>query len=215
MKFLAFIVLCCLSTLALANDAYLRLMTVLKPTYPRELLKTAHAGKVLVELTINASGKVEKTRITESSHPKLAEAAQQTLAKWRYQPWNTTQGRPEKVHITVPIIFSAHGLEPFSKEISVGLENTRCSYLNQEVELSERNFPQEPLSKVDVFWHTRRYLTSDYVNWQVPNKAKRSTLLTELDKALPAIVKACKQDPEARYGTYLPHEIRGVLVSHH
>jgi len=214
-KFFAFIVLCCLPTLALANDAFLSLMSGLKPPYPRELLKSAHPGKVLVELSINASGKVEKTRIVESSHPKFAEAAQNTLSKWRYEPWSTTQGRPEKVDVMVPIIFGAHGLEPFSKEITVGLENTRCTYLNQEVELSERNFPLEPLSKVDVFWHTRKYLASGYVTHQVPNKSKRSTLLTELEKAVPAIVKACKQDPDARYGTYLPHEIRGVLVSHH
>lgn len=214
MKFLAFIVLCCLPTLALANDAFLSLMTGLKPTYPRELLKSAHSGKVLVEMTISASGQVENTRIVESSHPKFAEAAQHTLSKWRYQPWSTTQGRPEKVDVLVPIIFGAHGLEPFSKEISVGLENTRCTYLNQEVELSERNFPLEPLSKVDVFWHTRKYLASSYVAHQVTNKAKRSALFTELDKAVPAMVKACKQNPDARYGNYLPHEIRGVLVSY-
>ena len=215
MKFLVLMVLCCLSSLALANDTVLSGLSTPTPAYPRALLKSAHAGKVLADLTISASGKVEHVRITESSHPAFAEAVQHTLAKWRYQPWKPTQGRPAKVGITVPVIFGAQGMAPFSKAITVGLENTSCAYLNQEVSLSERNFPLEPLSQVDVFWHTRHYLASSYVTWQVPDKTRRSALFTELEHAVPAIVKACRANPDARYGNYLPHEIRGVLVSHH
>lgn len=214
MRFFAFIVLWLISAVALANEAFLNGVATPKPAYPRELLKTAHAGKVLVELSISATGKVEKTRIVESSHPKFAEAAQHTLSKWRYQPWRTTQGRPESVDIMVPIIFGARGLEPFSKELTVGLDNTLCAYLNQEVTLSQRNFPLESLSKVDVFWHTRKYLASSYVTWQVPGKTKRAALFTELEQAIPALVEACRENPDARIGNYLPHEIRGVLVSH-
>lgn len=215
MKFFVFIALWLVSAVALANEAFLNGVATPKPAYPRELLKIAHTGKVLVELSISAAGKVEKVRIVESSHPKFAEAAQRTLSKWRYQPWRATQGRPESIDIMVPIIFGAHGLEPFSKEITVGLENTLCAYLNQEVTLSERNFPLDPLSKVDVFWHTRKYLASSYVTWQVSGKTKRAALFTELEKAIPAMVKACRENPDARIGNYLPHEIRGVLVSHH
>ena len=213
MKFFALIVMCCLSAATLASGAVLIPVITPSPAYPRELLKKRYTGKVVVNLTISAFGSVQSTKIIESSHPELAVAAQQAMVKWRFKPWDIVDGRPANVDITVPIIFGARGFEPFTKEITVGVENTLCAYLNQEVYLSGRNFPEAPL-KVDVFWHTRKYLKGSYVAHLVPDPEKRDALITELERAIPEIVQACKQNPDSRYADHLPHEIRGVLVSY-
>lgn len=215
MKFFVFMLLAWFCTLVTASEALLIPVTTPEPEYPQTLLKERYTGKVLVNLTIGAFGTVQSTRIIESSHPMLAEAVQHAVVKWRYQPWDVTEGRPGKVDISVPILFGALGIEPFSKEITVGLENTLCAYLNYEVKSSQLNYPKDPLSMVDVFWHTRDYLAGSYVGYRVPDPTQRKALFDELKQAVPAIVKACKRNPKTRYSDHLPAGIRRLLASQH
>lgn len=214
MKFFVFILLGWLCIEAQANEVLLHPVSTPKPEYPQELLKTRYTGKVLANVTISAFGTVQNTRIIESSHPKLAEAAQQALVKWRYQPWDVVEGIPGSVDITVPFIFGARGIEPFSKEITVGLDRTLCAYLNYEVKISKLDFPKDPLSKIDVFWHTRQYLSGSYAAYRIPGQTERKALFAELENAVPTIIKNCRRNPDARYAEYLPQAIRSLLASH-
>lgn len=87
MKFFVFILFGWFSTLTLASDALLVPVSRPSPEYPQELLKSHYTGKVLINLTVSAFGTIQSTRIIESSHPKLSEAALHAIVKWRYQPW--------------------------------------------------------------------------------------------------------------------------------
>lgn len=213
MKFFVFIMIGWFSVMAQANNALLVPIVTPTPEYPPELLKTRYTGKVLANITISAFGTVQGTRIIESSHPKLAEATQHAIVKWRYQPWEVSEGKPATVDITVPILFGARGIEPFSKDITVGLQNTLCAYLNYEALASRRDYPGDPLNTIDVFWHTRKHLSGSYVAYRVPEQVERKALFAELENAIPKIIKECGRNPNARYADYLPQSIRSLLAS--
>ena len=210
-KVLAFIAFLLFSFTTHASEALLIPLSTPKPEFPQKLLKKRHAGKVLVSLTVGAFGTVQSARIIESSHPQFAEAAQRAVVKWRYRPWEVIEGKPSSVEIVVPIIFGARGLQPFSPQITVGLENTLCAYLNHEVHASKRDFPNEPLSEVDVFWHTRAYLAGSYTRFRVPDEATRTALFSTLETAVPRIVKDCENHPDRRMVGLLPKEIAQLL----
>ncbi len=211
MKLFVFILIGWFSTGALASDALLIPVSRPNPEYPQELVKSHYTGKVLINLTVSAFGTVQGIRVIESSHPKLSEAALRAIVKWRYQPWEVADGKPGNVSIIVPILFGARGIEPFSKEITVGLEHTLCAYLNYEAKTSKLDYPKDPLNKIDVFWHTRQHLAGSYVAYRVQEPEKRAALFAELESAIPGIIKDCRRNPDARYADYLPQQIRALL----
>jgi len=69
-----------------ANQLLLVPVFTPKPEYPDELIKTRYAGKVRVSLTIGSQGTVQAARVIESSHPRLAEAAQRALVHFPIEP---------------------------------------------------------------------------------------------------------------------------------
>jgi TonB family protein len=211
-KVLAFIAFLLFSVAIHASEALLIPVSTPKPEFPQNLLKKRHPGKVLVSLIVGAFGTVQSARVIESSHPQFTEAAQRAVVKWRYRPWEVAEGKPSSVEIAVPIIFGARGLHPFSPQITVGLENILCAYLNHEVHASKRDFPNEPLSKVDVFWHAQKYLAGSYTRSRVPDEAARTALFSTLEKAVPKIVKDCRNHPDRRMVGFLPKEIAELVV---
>lgn len=212
MKVLAFMAFLLFSFATHAREALLIPVSTPKPEFPQQMLKKRHAGKVLVSLTVGAFGTVQNARIVESSHPQFAGAVQRAVTKWRYRPWKAVDGKPSSVEIAVPIIFGARGLHPFSPQITVGLENTLCAYLNHEVHASKRDFPNEPLNKVDVFWHAQKYLAGSYTRFRVPDEAARAALFSKLEKAVPRIVEDCQTHPDRRLGGFLPRDIAELLA---
>ncbi|OCR26481.1 hypothetical protein AFK24_03430 [Pseudomonas syringae] len=212
MKVLALIAFLLFSVAIHASEALLIPVSTPKPEFPQNLLKKRHPGKVLVSLTVGAFGTVQSARIIESSHPQFTEAAQRAVVKWRYRPWEVAEGKPSSVEIAVPIIFGARGLQPFSPQITVGLENTLCAYLNHEVHASKRDFPKEPLSEVDVFWHAQQYLAGSYTRFRVPDESARAALFLKLEKAVPKIVTACEKDPDRRLGDVFPKGITALWI---
>jgi TonB family protein len=206
-KFFSLWVLCWVCLAVQAKEALLIPVFRPAPEFPKDLLKKRHAGKVFVNLTVGAFGTVQTARVRESSHPRFTEAAQKAVVQWRYEPWDVTDGRPSSVDITVPIIFGAQGIEPFSPLITVGLENTLCAYLNYEVQTSQQNFPDEPLSTVDVFWHAREHLAGSYTRFMVPDEDARNVLLSRLETAIPKAVNACRNNPQRKLSKFLPEEI--------
>ncbi|HEY0286661.1 MAG TPA: energy transducer TonB [Pseudomonas sp.] len=212
MRFCAFSVFLLCSFKALAADVLLIPVFTPKPEYPKQLIDTRYTGKVRVNLTVAAHGGIQATKIIESSHPQLTEATQRVVVQWRFKPWDASHGQPSKIEVTVPILFGARGIEPFSREITVGLRNTLCAYLNYEVKTSLLNFADEPLKNVDVFWYTHDFLAGSYVQLRVSDQSEREALIAQLEKAIPRLVRKCRRNPDHPYAYYLPREIRDVLV---
>ena len=211
MKLLVFICVFFLTVAVYAAPIVLIPQSMAHPEFPEELLKKSHAGKVIVYLQVDSSGTVRTVKVMESSHPKFAEAAQRALVQWRYEPWEAHTDAPSKLGILVPVIFGARGIEPFSPEVTVGLGNILCAYLNYEVKASKREFPGEPLSQVDVFWYTGQHLSSGYAEHQLPEEGERKALYGRLVKSIPNVVKKCRRNPDSRYGEHLAQEIRALL----
>ncbi|QIQ72660.1 TonB domain-containing protein [Pseudomonas coronafaciens pv. striafaciens] len=156
MRISAFMIAAALALPVSATELFLVPMHTPTPVFPAELIKTRYAGKVRAQLWIKSDGQIREVRAIESGHPQLTEAVEQTLRQWRYKPWIGT----------VPVIFGSHGYRRFNTEVTVGLGNIRCGYLNHEVKSARQGYPKEPLSKVDVFSYTGQALFGSHVAHQ-------------------------------------------------
>ena len=208
---LVWVLLMVFSVTAWASDVLLVPVFTPKPQFPAALLKERYTGKVFAHITIGNTGYLRAMHLIESSHESFSEAAIKAMGQWRFEPWEVKEGRPEELGITLPIIFGAEGIKPFSAEITVGLGNTTCAYLNNEVRMSKKDYPHAPLSEVDVFWYHRYYLGSSYIAYRAPENETRMALYAALQKAIPSVVKGCQGNKGGLYSDYLPSELRNVL----
>jgi protein TonB len=75
------------------------------PTYPSSLLSKGIGGRVLVNCTVDDSGRVAGTSIKQSSgHPDLDKAAINAVNKWKFKPASKA-GRSIKASCIVPFNF--------------------------------------------------------------------------------------------------------------
>lgn len=201
MRISAFMIAAALALPVSAAESFLVPMHTPTPVFPAELIKTRYAGKVRAQLWIKSDGQIREVRAIESCHPQLTEAVEQTLRQWRYKPWIGT----------VPVIFGSHGYRRFNTEVTVGLGNIRCGYLNHEVKSARQGYPKEPLSKVDVFSYTGQALFGSHVAHQ-RTEPERKALLEQLGAAIPTVVSNCRSNPDHRYGDYLPAPERVLMA---
>lgn len=80
-----------------------RLIRQVKPTYPREAFAKKIEGVVIVELLIDANGRIAGARVTQSV-PLLDEAALVSVRQWLFEP-AVKQGRPVATLAYAPISF--------------------------------------------------------------------------------------------------------------
>lgn len=80
-----------------------RLRTV-QPEYPPEALAAGQRGIVVLELTIDARGRVSDVKVIRSVAP-FDDAAMAAVRLWEYEPV-TVQGRQTPVRLTVPVSFA-------------------------------------------------------------------------------------------------------------
>ncbi|WP_412778640.1 energy transducer TonB [Pseudomonas congelans] len=211
MRMTVFMIAAALAPHVSAAEPFLVPIYTPAPVFPPELVKTRYAGKVRAQLWIKSDGQVREVRAIESGHPQLAEAVEQALRQWRYKPWVGTVGAPPMTTITVPVIFGSHGYRRFNTEVTVGLGNIRCGYLNHEVKAARQDYPKEPLSKVDVFWYTGQALFGSHVA-HLRSEPQRQVLLEQLGAAIPMMVSNCRSNPDRLYGDYLPAPIKTLMV---
>jgi protein TonB len=77
----------------------------LPPTYPSSLLSKGIGGRVLVNCSVDDTGRVTGTSIKQSSgHPELDKAAINAVNKWKFKP-ATKGGRKVKATCVVPFNF--------------------------------------------------------------------------------------------------------------
>lgn len=75
-----------------------------RPTYPQEAFVKRVEGTVVVEILIDASGRVTPVRVLRSI-PLLDEAARVTVTQWLFQP-ATKRGRPVATFARAPVTFT-------------------------------------------------------------------------------------------------------------
>jgi TonB family protein len=75
----------------------------IKPEYPAEALARGQRGIVILELLIDAQGKVSSVEVVRSV-PPFDEAAVAAARKWEFEP-TRVDGKPVSVRWTVPITF--------------------------------------------------------------------------------------------------------------
>lgn len=80
-----------------------RLLSSVLPTYPAAAKQTHIEGEVVIDATIDQTGKVAEALVT-SGPATLRQAAVEALRLWRYEP-GTLDGRPVPAKVTVRIKF--------------------------------------------------------------------------------------------------------------
>jgi TonB family protein len=75
-----------------------------QPAYPQEAASQGIRGIVILDLVLDTQGKVESTNVIRSV-PGLDAAAIAAAQQWLYEPARV-DGKPVRVRITVPVVFS-------------------------------------------------------------------------------------------------------------
>jgi TonB family protein len=91
-----------------ANRPVLRTGNQVVPIYPESLMAKGEIGGAIIELTIQADGRVQAARALRSSHPEFAEAALTALRQWTFLP-STGPGAPATSIWHAAIGFTANG----------------------------------------------------------------------------------------------------------
>lgn len=74
------------------------------PVYPPELLREGVSGLVIVQVEIDASGKVVDRSVTKSSRRDFERPALEAVGKWKFKP-AAKHGSPVASRIAIPISF--------------------------------------------------------------------------------------------------------------
>jgi TonB family protein len=85
-------------------DRPLRVERITLPVYPRDAMAQAIEGTVMVEFTIDASGRPADLRAIESAHPLLTPVALEAVAQWRFEA-PTKDGKPRPLRVRLPLEF--------------------------------------------------------------------------------------------------------------
>lgn len=75
-----------------------------QPTFPPEAKKQKLEGRVVVEFTVDAEGRVSEAAVSESTAEMFEEAALAAVRQWKFSP-ALAEGRPVECVMSVPIEF--------------------------------------------------------------------------------------------------------------
>jgi protein TonB len=87
------------------------------PRYPQNLKQKGISGKVVIEATVDTTGKVSNAKILESSDPAFSEAVLKAIRQWMFNP-ATKDGQPISSKIQVP--FSFKTMKPVPEKSASG-----------------------------------------------------------------------------------------------
>ena len=80
-----------------------KLISRVDPVYPDMALRARIEALVMLEVTVNETGEVDKIRIIRG-HPMLDQAAIDAVKQWRYAP-TLLNGEPVPVVATATVVF--------------------------------------------------------------------------------------------------------------
>lgn len=75
------------------------------PAYPATERNSGITGEVLVEFTVDESGRVSSARVVRSSHGAFEAPTLRAVEKWRFEP-GKKNGRPVCFRMMAPVVFS-------------------------------------------------------------------------------------------------------------
>lgn len=78
--------------------------------YPKELARLGFRAVVVLELRIDATGRVEKATVIQSNHPGFDKPAIDAALTWTFKP-ATRQGVPVPITVHQPMIFALSGMQ--------------------------------------------------------------------------------------------------------
>lgn len=79
------------------------------PAYPAESRQAGEQGKVLLRVLVNADGNVDQVTLRKTSgHPRLDDAAMETVKQWRFVPAQRAS-QAVSAWVVIPISFSLEG----------------------------------------------------------------------------------------------------------
>jgi TonB family protein len=81
-----------------------RPVRVVRPIYPLSMRYAGTEGEVVLEFTVDVTGRVRDPKVVKAAHPLLAERAMETIFLWRFKP-GQRNGRLVNTRLQVPIIF--------------------------------------------------------------------------------------------------------------
>lgn len=80
------------------------------PSYPVAMRRFGLTGQVTINFEVDVDGKVVNPVIHESENPGFDAAALEALLRWKFQP-GTSNGKPAKMKLQVPVVFQLNGIE--------------------------------------------------------------------------------------------------------
>jgi TonB family protein len=90
-----------------------------KPVYPFAMRRFGITGQVMIDFTVDKTGKVQNPVIFQSDNPAFEEPALKALREWKFEP-ATQEGKPVEVKQRVPIVFQLDG---FSGQSAFAIES--------------------------------------------------------------------------------------------
>ncbi|MDB6126894.1 MAG: TonB family protein [Verrucomicrobia bacterium] len=82
-----------------------RTRSQIAPVYPYEARNGGRPGEVVVEFTVDETGKVMNPRVVRSSEAVFESPTLRAIAKWRFEP-GRRHGQPVRFRMAVPVQFS-------------------------------------------------------------------------------------------------------------
>jgi len=86
-------------------DRIPRTTAQIPPNYPAAMRSAGIGGEVLVEFTVDSTGRVMTARVVKSTRGDFEEPAVRAVLKWRFEP-GKRNGHPVPFRMAIPIKFS-------------------------------------------------------------------------------------------------------------
>jgi protein TonB len=195
---------------AFANHVTLIPVYTPQPKFPETLKSAGVAGETRVQFVVHSNGYVSSIKILKSDDPLFSEASSTAVRKWKFKPWEVTNGRPASVEVVAPMIFTyGHGTQ-LPMDISSILSVLPCTQVNAQVATGNSRQPKTPLHELSFVSYVVRYLSEGVPSVQL-SKSRRSALLNEFTQHIPQVIERCAAAPRAYYADQLPDSIRALL----
>ena len=79
-----------------------KLISIVVPEYPDEVLMEEVKDLVLVKVIVGANGNVQKIGVLESPEPLINNAVITAVKKWKFEP-ALTKGKPVRCSVVIPV----------------------------------------------------------------------------------------------------------------
>jgi protein TonB len=202
--FVCVVLLFVMSAASGASEVFLMPEYNPKPIYPVALQRAGITGNVRVRFVAHADGSVSKVSILQSDHPDFAEAARVAIAQWRFKPWTVEGEKPREQEVIAPMIFGYDVYLPI--HLNQWLKELRCRDLNEAL----MHAPEYAWIDSAAFHYVRAYLSNAFSTATLPTE-RRLSLIADMNRKVPIIVRQCSNHPVSRYVRFLPEDIRKLL----